>query len=201
MLTATPIHNRLWDIYSLVDLLTVARGDKNPFGTEGMFARRFIADDRESARRLKPEAREEFRSIVYGYMSRVRRADAKLSFPDRVVLMHKADPTPAEQALVQIVAKYIAKLNRLAQISILQALASSPDALRAQLDNMARNGTVPAVFASDVSTVVRTMPISAKLASLGSLANELAARDPEKWRVVIFTGRRETQTTIQAFLE
>lgn len=35
MLTATPIHNRLWDLYSLVDLLTVARGHKNPFGSEG----------------------------------------------------------------------------------------------------------------------------------------------------------------------
>ncbi len=34
MLTATPIHNRLWDLYSLVDLLTVARGHKNPFGSE-----------------------------------------------------------------------------------------------------------------------------------------------------------------------
>jgi superfamily II DNA or RNA helicase len=201
MLTATPIHNRLWDIYSLVDLLTVARGHKNPFGTEGMFARRFIADDRESARHLKPDARDEFRSIVYGYMSRVRRADAKLAFPDRVVLMHKADPTPAEQALVQIVTKYITKLNRLAQISILQALASSPDALRAQLDNMARNGTVPTALATDVSAVVRSMPISAKLVSLGSLASELAAKDPDKWRMVIFTCRRETQTTIQAHLE
>ena len=38
MLTATPIHNRLWDLYSLVDLLTVARGHQNPFGSEGMFA-------------------------------------------------------------------------------------------------------------------------------------------------------------------
>ena len=33
MLTATPLHNRLWDLYSLVDLLSVARGHDNPFGT------------------------------------------------------------------------------------------------------------------------------------------------------------------------
>ena len=34
MLTATPIQNRLWDLYSLVDLLAVARGHGNPFGSE-----------------------------------------------------------------------------------------------------------------------------------------------------------------------
>ena len=44
MLTATPIQNRLWELYSLVDLLTTARGHENPFGSPGMFARRFIAD-------------------------------------------------------------------------------------------------------------------------------------------------------------
>jgi SNF2 family DNA or RNA helicase len=80
MLTATPIQNRLWDLYSLVDLLTVARGHENPFGSEGVFARKFIADHRGTARQLKPEAREEFRSIVYGYMSRVRRGDASSTF-------------------------------------------------------------------------------------------------------------------------
>lgn len=66
MLTATPIQNRLWDLYSLVDLLTIARGHTNPFGSEGMFAKKFIADNREQARQLKPEARDEFLSIVYG---------------------------------------------------------------------------------------------------------------------------------------
>lgn len=155
MLTATPIQNRLWDLYSLVDLLTAARGHQNPFGSEGMFARKFIADNREQARQLKPEARDEFRSIVYGYMSRVRRGDAKLYFPDRM----------------------------------------------AQLNNMARNGTVSQELASTVRAIVTGMPISAKLLGLGGLIDKLKGENPERWRMVVFTGRLETQTTIQAFLE
>ena len=201
MLTATPIHNRLWDLYSLVDLLTVARGHANPFGSEGMFARKFIADNREQARRLKLEARDEFRSIVYGYMSRVRRGDAKLSFPDRVVQMHKVEPTAAELQLIRAIAIPIQRLNRLAQISILQALTSSPDALMAQLNNMARNGTVPQELAATVRTIVTGMPTSAKLHGLGALIDRLKRERPERWRLIVFTGRLETQTTIQAFLE
>src|SRR5436189_5035400 len=108
-----------------------------------MFARKFIADDKEVARRLKTEAIEEFRSIVYGYMSRVRRGDAKLHFPDRIVRRHQVDPTPAELSLIKTIAEPIQKLNRLAQISILKALASSPEALNSQLKNMARNRTIP----------------------------------------------------------
>jgi superfamily II DNA or RNA helicase len=201
MLTATPIQNRLWDLYSLVDLLTVARGHQNPFGSEGMFARKFIADNREEARRLKAEAREQFRSIVYGYMSRVRRGDAKLYFPDRVVQLHRVDPTAAELELIHVIAKPIQKLNRLAQISILQALTSSPHALMAQLTTMARNGTVPQDLAAAVCSIVSGMKTSAKLKGLGTLIDRLTRENPERWRMVVFTGRLETQTTIQAFLE
>ena len=131
----------LQDLYSLVDLLTVARGHANPFGSEGMFARKFIADNRENARHLKQDAREEFRSIVYGYMSRVRRGDANLYFPERVVQLHKVQPSAGELELIRVLAKPIQKLNRLAQISILFALTSSPHALMAQLNTMMR-GTV-----------------------------------------------------------
>jgi len=201
MLTATPIQNRLWDLYSLVDLLTVARGHQNPFGNEGMFARKFIADNREQARQLKLEARDEFQSIVYGYMSRVRRGDARLYFPDRVVQMHKVEPTAAELQLIGAIAKPIQKLNRLAQISILQALTSSPDALMAQLNNMARNGTVPQELAATVRAIDAGMPTSAKLLGLGGLIDRLKQENSERWRLVVFTGRLETQTTIQAFLE
>lgn len=200
MLTATPIQNRLWDLYSLVDLLSVARGHENPFGSEGMFARRFIADDRESARRLKLEARDEFQSIVYSYMSRVRRGDAKLYFPDRVVHMERVRPSAGELALIEAIAEPVQKLNRLAQISILQALTSSPEALSAQLNNMAEKGTIPRDFAVVVKQIVSEMPTTAKLRGLGALIDRLKEENPTRWRLVVFTTRRETQTTIESFL-
>lgn len=200
MLTATPIQNRLWDIYSLVDLLTTARGHENPFGNPGIFARRFIADARTKARQLVPSMKDEFRSIVYGYMSRVRRADANLYFPERTVQLHKVTPTPDELKLIDIIAEPIQKLNRLAQISILQALTSSPHALSAQLKNMARNKTIPESLSLDVSAVVDNMSDSAKLKGLSTLIDKLEAERPDDWRLVIFTGRRETQTTIEEFL-
>jgi SNF2 family DNA or RNA helicase len=201
MLTATPIQNRLWDLYSLIDLLTVARGHQNPFGSEGMFVRKFIADGKAEARHLRPEAEAEFRAIVYGYMSRIRRGDVNLSFPVREVQMHKVVPTQAELDLINCIAKPIQTLSPLARISILQALTSSPQALMAQLRNMADRGTVPSALAAAVHAIVSAMPVSAKLHGLGLLIERLKRENPERWRLVVFTGRLETQTTIQQFLE
>jgi len=200
MLTATPIQNKLWDIYSLVDLLAVARGHENPFGTKGEFAHNFIKDSPTTARKLKETAREKFRAIVYAYMSRVRRGDANLSFPDRVVKMHKAKPTQAELDLIRTIAEPIQDLNRLTQISILQALVSSPEALMAQLNRMAKKGTAPLQLAEDVRKIVLQRPISAKLHGLGVLIETLKLTKAD-WRLVIFTGRLETQTRIRTFME
>lgn len=201
MLTATPIQNRLWDIYSLVDLLAVARGHQNPFGSDGVFARTFIADDRTQARRLEPRMREAFRAVVYGYMSRIRRADANLHFPERIVQLHRVDPLPEEHELIETIAGPIQALNRLAQISILQALISSPHALLAQLRKMADNGTVSRVLLNSVEEIVSRIHSTAKLQGLGTLVDKLRAEQPQRWRMVIFTTRRETQTTIEAFLQ
>src|SRR4029453_3886009 len=111
MLTATPLHNRLWDLYSLVYLLSVARGHDNPFGSEGLFTGRFIADDRARARKLNPRMKDEFRSIVYQYISRVRRGDAKLHFPERIIQLHKVEPTDEERQLIALLAKHVRELK------------------------------------------------------------------------------------------
>jgi hypothetical protein len=155
-----------------------------------MFARRFIADDKDKARQLKPEAREEFRSIVYGYMSRVRRGDAGLSFPERKVQMHRVAPSAAELELIRVIANPIQKMNRLAQISILKALASSPEALRSQLNNMARNGTAPQALASAVKDIVDHMPSTSKLRGLAALTEQLKKQNPERGGIFVFTTMR-----------
>lgn len=201
MLTATPIQNRLWDLYSLIELLAVARGHDNPFGGEGIFARRFIADDRRNARKPKPEAQDEFRNIVYSYMSRVRCGDAELYFPERKVLRYNVQPTPDELELIEMIREPLKQLNILVQISVLQALMSSPDALATQLGNMARREKFPADVAAEIQAFVKRMPRSAKLRGLVSLVEELRKKNPDDWRMVVFTHRLETQTTIEAFLE
>jgi ERCC4-related helicase len=117
------------------------------------------------------------------------------------VQLHRVAPAPEELELIQVIAKPIQKLNRLAQISILQALTSSPHALMVQLTNMARNGTVPQDLAAAVCRIVDRMKTSAKLKGLGTLIDQLTQKNSERWRMVVFTGRIETQTTIQAFLE
>src|SRR5262245_17721542 len=49
MLTATPIQNRLWDIFSLLEILKAPQ--PNPLGSPDKFRSQFIAD--QAARRLK----------------------------------------------------------------------------------------------------------------------------------------------------
>jgi superfamily II DNA/RNA helicase len=150
---------------------------------------------------LNPQMREAFRSVVYGYMSRIRRADANLHFPERIVQLHRVNPSLEELELIRLIAGPIQNLNRLSQISILQALISSPHALLSQLKRMAKNKTVPEGLAESVEQVVGRMQVTAKLQGLGTLVDRLRAEQPVRWRVVVFTTRRETQTTIEAFLQ
>src|SRR5258708_37958972 len=105
--------------------------------------------------------------------------------------MALVNPTKAELRLIEVIAKPIQKMNRLAQVGLLQALVSSPGALSAQLTNMARNGTAPAELASTVRDIVASMPRSAKLEGLSTLITTLKKQNKDRWRLVIFTTRQQ----------
>jgi hypothetical protein len=85
--------------------------------------------------RLNAEA---FRRILRQYVVRTRREDARLQFPTREVRTGRVDPSPPERELTRLVAGHIGGLNSLQQISLAQAMMSSPQALSAQLENMSK---------------------------------------------------------------
>src|ERR1700733_2760969 len=202
IMTARPIQDSLWDIYGLVDLLAAARGHPNPFGSEDVFTWKFIADDdHQQARQLKPEVHEEFRSIVDRYMSRLRREDIKLNFPNRLVQSLPLEPNAKELELIQVLTASIQKLSPSAQIALLFALTSSPNALLAQVNAMVQDHTVPEELAAAVRDIAERMPLSVKLDGLSTIIDRLRLAEPDRWRVVIFTGSVETQKRIQIYLE
>lgn len=194
MLTATPIQNRVWDLYSLVDLLTVAKGHRNPLGDPDEFRARYIGDN--AGRKLNRFTADEFRSILRQYVVRTRREDALLVFPERKVETRKLRGGDAEARMVEIVAGEIGNLNSFAQISLSQAMMSSPEALATQLENMAANGTVSQAIATEIRRLADTHPTTAKLEGLLKLVRELREKRPSDWRLVIFTLRKETQEAI-----
>ena len=203
MLTATPMQNRLWDLYSLIDCMTVARGHKNPFGTPAQFERTYCVD--HSGRSIRPGTEKRFREILAQYVARTRRDDAKLVFPERTVRLEKADLTPFERDVYAKTERLIGskKIPKLAAISVLQAMCSSVDALHEQLGNMTAKNPACGALRTEIERSLPTQsaggavrfPLGGKIEALRKLIKKLSAARSD-WRVVVFTGRRVTQARI-----
>lgn len=195
MLTATPIQNRLWDMYTLVDCLAVARGHTNPLGDPREFQRRYIADG-ATARELRPEKKEEFRAVLRQYLVRTRRDQVLLSFPQRAVRLIQVRPSQQEERMQALVAEHIEGLPGFQQSSLLQAMMSSPAALLDQLRNMAQRRPQFEVLASEVQNLQAAGFEPSKLRGLLGIVDDLRRLKPADWRMVVFTTRTETQRTI-----
>ncbi|HEY7021487.1 MAG TPA: SNF2-related protein [Ktedonobacterales bacterium] len=140
LLTATPVANKVTDLYSLVDLASPGR-----LGTPREFENTYIADP-GTARAVKPYKVEELRAVVNEVMLRTRRADTGIAFVGRSVETRSISPAPAEDALITDVTAYLRALyrrgitnraNRGAVVreimALQQSLSSSPQAIEQSL--------------------------------------------------------------------
>jgi len=200
MLTATPIQNRLWDIYSLLDCLTIAKGHEHPLGTPEAFLDKYVMDYQGKALSLYPSRKDEFRHKLSQYMVRTRRIDCNLPFPERFVNTYQADATDEENALIDLVSDQIGSLNGYSQISLAQALMSSPEALLKQMENMAKKGSLQGRVLTKAREIVTTLTATGKLSRLQELIDVMSTKRKKKWRLLIFTTRKETQKAIGRFL-
>ena len=111
------------------------------------------------------------------------------------------EPNPKERELIEILAKPLQSMQPLAQMGLLFALTSSPNAVLAEIDAIAQNGGVPDEIVAAVHNIVARMPLAAKLEGLTTIINRLRLATPEQWRLVVFTGSVKTQSRIQIYLE
>jgi ERCC4-related helicase len=201
MLSATPIQTRLWDIYSLVEILKVPQ--PNPLGDEHFFVSTFIADDATRARRLNPDRRIEFRQRLGQAVCRKNRSEVSLVFPERRVLQKILAPTPEERLYEEECLKLLRSMNAnpLEQSTFVRSVLSSPWAAAKSL----RKKTIyfssheEKRFLLELADRGEAIRESAKSDAVVKLVRKVMAEDPN-WRILIFTERLETQEFLRRVL-
>jgi superfamily II DNA or RNA helicase len=203
MLTATPMQNRIFDLYSLVDCLAAAKGHANPFGDPRTFSRRFAFGEKSRGWATTP-AGIEFRSILRQYLVRTRREVARLHFPSRLVYLRRVEQSPIDREILQIVRDEVASQglsggNTLRQLGM--AMMSSPQALLQSLQTNAGGNPARSTAITRVQQLLQLSPVPSKMQAVMQIIEELREQRPSDWRMVIFTARLPTLETIVHHLQ
>ncbi len=98
--TATPLCNKLTDIYSIVDLLY-----PGIFGTEKSFRNKYFAD--KQGRVCRPEMKDELKKVVSKVMVRTLRKDSGIPFTERFIYSFRINSSREEMLLYDSVIKYM----------------------------------------------------------------------------------------------
>ena len=220
LLTATPLANKLTDLYSLIDIVSPGK-----LGTLREFTDEYVADP-GTARMLRPQRASQLRGAVREVMCRTRRSEAGIAFTRRAVYSQTVTATPDEDALIADVTDYLrslyrrlpssrraapvthdkavaaggtsGKLNRGAVIreimALQQSLSSSPRAIEQSLRRRAERQPEERAFLLALADRCHAV-VSAKERQLLSVLAELGAEP-----VLIFTLRLETASRLRDVL-
>ncbi len=104
LLTATPLCNRLTDLYSIVDLIEPGRLD-----SERAFISRFAEDAR--SRVVKEQEATYLRQTIRGVMCRTRREHTGIPFTKRCVESRTLEPNQYEREFIEEATEYLRKVS------------------------------------------------------------------------------------------
>ena len=183
LLTATPVENRLSDLFNLVSL--VAPG---LLGTAAQFRTRHGSDAERA-----PLAISELRGAMGEVMVRHRRSEVALMLPKRLAETRLVSPGEAEAALYRAVAERVraegadaGPARAMALRSLLRAAGSSPAALA---ETLASLDWAPALLADALAEG------SAKVRALLEVLSRLRVGSE---KVLVFTAFRKSQDELAA---
>jgi SNF2 family DNA or RNA helicase len=199
LLTATPVENRIDDLYHLVSLVRPGH-----LGTIGEFRRRHGAQSNE--RPATPQSATEGTAGVAGLddlrrsmrdvMVRHRRSEVALMLPRRLAETLPVQPSEVEAALYGQIARRVRIEGRqagagrtMALRTVLRLAGSSPQAVAPTLDRMDW---------FDLAEQARSVPTCAKTSALGILLHRHVAAGE---KVIVFTSFRESLALLVGAVE
>lgn len=198
MLTATPVHNDLTELYNMITILKPGL-----LGTIRSFKQHFVAS--RDARRPKNE--QQLKSLLSGVMIRNRRADVNIRFPLRKSAIYHLTLTPKERELYDGVSAYIRQefkrqthhqFHLLSLTTLQKELCSSSRAVKVTLEKMAGRDFYPEAAKSRLhafAALAGEITTNRKLEAL----EEILTKFPGK--VLIFTEFLETMAYIREHLD
>jgi SNF2 family DNA or RNA helicase len=194
LLTATPVENRLDDLYHLVSLVRPGH-----LGTIGDFRRQHGAQPRGDSAAPSPvgtpavAAVADLRRSMRDVMVRHRRSEVSLMLPQRLAETLTVQPSDAEAQLYGRIAERVRAEGRqtgpsraMALRTVLRLAGSSAKAVAPTLDRMGW---------ADLAEEARSVSTCAKTSALASL---LQRRAGAREKVIVFTSFRETLAQLLA---
>jgi SNF2 family DNA or RNA helicase len=187
LLTATPVENRITDLYELVSLVSPGL-----LGSPAEFRRRHLAESPTEVARTGNVT--ELRRQLQEVMVRHRRSEVALRLPLRIADTRIISPGPGEGDLyveladrIRVAARDASTSRRLALRSLIRLAGSSPMAAAAGLDNAGWD---------DLAEAARRITLPAKTSVLLGRVAELATAGEQ---VLVFTAFGQTlHSTVQA---
>ncbi|MBI3944693.1 MAG: DEAD/DEAH box helicase family protein [Armatimonadetes bacterium] len=144
MLTATPVHNNLRELYNMITILKPGL-----LGTTRSFSRQFVGADPRQPRNVR-----QLRTLLSEVMIRNRRASVGIQFPGRRAAVYHLELTPPERELYNAVEHYIreeftretrSQQRVLSLVTLQKELCSSPQAVAETLRRMSEREHYPEV--------------------------------------------------------
>lgn len=197
LLTATPVQNKLEELFNLVTLLRPGQ-----LATASEFRQKYIT----RGDRLKPKNPEELKQFVRGVMIRNKRSSNQVLLTRRHARTITINLTLDETVFYELVNdtlkdNYLPSgrgLNRLVIKTIQRQLGSSREAVVRTLENMLQNQDLSEKMREEILEILDVSAVITTNSKMDSLINLLKGIEDQ---VILFTSFRETQRAMVERME
>ncbi|WP_379966358.1 DEAD/DEAH box helicase [Ectobacillus sp. sgz5001026] len=186
LLTATPVQNRIDEIFNLVSLLKPGH-----LGNETHFEHSY------SSKHRSVESDKTLRELINKVMVRNRRNDTKIEWPKRHVHTIFVEMNQQERSLYQSLTDWNKQSSIISTLTFLREACSSREAVYVSLQNLVKKKEIVQSdsYIETLMNAINNIPFNSKATKALEIIKEINDK------VIIFTEYRASQMYLQWFLK